>query len=68
MRKAIGQDWRRDAGWIADVLGMIDTDVVVLQEADKRVGSRAGVLPLDRLETELGLEPTDVSLAIPVSG
>ncbi len=62
IRKAVGLDWRRDPERIVDVLSEIDADVVVLQEADKRIGSRAGVLPLDRLETELGLVPTDVSL------
>lgn len=62
IRKAVGLDWRRDPDRIVDVLGEIDADVVVLQEADKRMGSRAGVLPLDRLETELGLTPSDVSV------
>lgn len=62
IRKAIGLDWRRDPQRIVDVLGEIDADVVVLQEADKRIGSRAGVLPLDRLESELGLTLSDVSL------
>ncbi|MEL7014297.1 MAG: endonuclease/exonuclease/phosphatase family protein, partial [Pseudomonadota bacterium] len=42
IRKAVGLDWRRDAGRIVDVLGEIDADVVVLQEADKRLGARAG--------------------------
>ena len=61
IRKAVGLDWRRDPDRIVDVLGEIDADVVVLQEADKRIGARAGVLPLDRLKTELGLTPSDVS-------
>ncbi len=62
IRKAVGLDWRRDPDRIVDVLGEIDADVVVLQEADKRIGSRAGVLPLERLEAELGLTPSDVSV------
>lgn len=62
IRKAVGLDWRRDPERIVDVLGEIDADVVVLQEADKRIGSRAGVLPLDRLEADLGLARCDVSL------
>lgn len=62
IRKAVGLDWRRDPGRIIDVLGEIDADVVVLQEADKRIGARAGVLPLDRLEDELELILPDVSL------
>ncbi|WP_306260441.1 endonuclease/exonuclease/phosphatase family protein [Pararhizobium sp. IMCC21322] len=62
IRKAVGLDWRRDPDRIVDVLAEIDADVVVLQEADRRAGSRAGVLPLDRLEQELGYEMVDVSV------
>jgi len=62
IRKAVGLDWRRDPERIVDVLGEIDADVVVLQEADKRIGARAGVLPLDRLESDLGLILSEVSL------
>ena len=47
IRKAVGLDWRRDPDRIVDVLAEIDADVVVLQEADRRIGARAGVLPLD---------------------
>lgn len=45
IRKAVGLDWRRDPVRVLDVLAEIDADVVVLQEADKRIGGRAGVLP-----------------------
>ncbi|MBM2294002.1 endonuclease/exonuclease/phosphatase family protein [Sulfitobacter pseudonitzschiae] len=62
IRKAVGLDWRRDPDRIVDVLAEIDADVIVLQEADKRVGTRAGVLPLEYLETELGYIMADVSL------
>lgn len=62
IRNAIGLDWRHDPDRIVDVIGEIDADVVVLQEADKRVGSRAGVSSLDRLEKDLGLTPADVTL------
>lgn len=62
IRKAVGLDWRRDPERIMDVLGEIDADIVVLQEADRRIGARAGVLPLDRMEGELDLLLSDVSL------
>ncbi|MGJ8532199.1 MAG: endonuclease/exonuclease/phosphatase family protein [Alphaproteobacteria bacterium] len=62
IRKAVGLDWRRDPDRVVDVLAEIDADIVVLQEADKRAGSRAGVLPLDRLKRELGYELVDVSV------
>ncbi|TCS66296.1 endonuclease/exonuclease/phosphatase family metal-dependent hydrolase [Primorskyibacter sedentarius] len=61
IRKAVGLDWRRDSGRIVDVLAEIDADVVVLQESDKRVGKRSGVLPEERLQHELGYRLVDVS-------
>ncbi|WP_295312100.1 endonuclease/exonuclease/phosphatase family protein [Roseobacter sp.] len=54
IRKAVGLDWRRDPHRIVDVIGEMDADIVVLQEADKRLGQRPGVLPLDRLRDEHG--------------
>jgi endonuclease/exonuclease/phosphatase family metal-dependent hydrolase len=62
IRKAVGLDWRRDPERIVEVLAEIGADAVVLQEADRRVGAREGVLPLDLLETDLGLVPCDVSM------
>lgn len=50
IRKAVGLDWRRDPERVVDVLAEINADIVVLQEADKRVGARSGVLPLARLQ------------------
>lgn len=61
IRKAVGLDWRRDPERIADVLAEIAADIVVLQEADKRVGTRAGVLSLDDLSDRLGYELAEVS-------
>jgi len=55
IRKAIGLDGCRDPDRIADVLGEIDADVVVLQEADERLSSREAGLSRDHLETELNL-------------
>lgn len=62
IRKAVGLDWRRDPDRICDVLAEIDADIVVLQEADKRVGTREGVLPLDRLARDLGYRLADVAI------
>ncbi len=66
IRKAVGLDWRRDPHRIVDVIAEVDADVVVLQEADKRIGERSGVLPLADLEAEHGyqlasLEPGGLS-------
>ena len=44
IHKAVGLDRRRDPERIMAVLHEIDADVVALQEADRRFGSRAAVL------------------------
>ncbi|PLS21448.1 endonuclease/exonuclease/phosphatase family protein [Neptunicoccus cionae] len=62
IRKAVGLDWRRDAERIVQVLHEIDADVVVLQESDKRVGQRSGVLPATRLQSDLGYVLVDLSI------
>lgn len=45
IHKGIGRDGVRDAERIIAVLREIDADVIALQEADERFGSRASVLP-----------------------
>src|SRR6187431_849000 len=45
MRKAIGTDRRRNPGRVLQVLEEIGADVVALQEADKRVGTRGAAVP-----------------------
>lgn len=45
IRKAIGTDRLRKPERIIDVLNEIDADIVALQEADRRFGARAAVLP-----------------------
>lgn len=50
MRKAIGTDRLRRPERTLDVLCEIDADVVALQEADRRFGSRASAIPLEMLE------------------
>lgn len=44
IRKAIGSDRRRRPERVLEVLRELDADVVALQEADRRFGTRAGVL------------------------
>ena len=55
IRKAVGLDWRRDPLRIIRVLQELDADVVALQEADKRLGSRPAVLPEELLFDHTGL-------------
>lgn len=50
MHKGIGLDRRRDPRRILDVLNEIDGDVIALQEADLRHGTRAAIIPHRLLE------------------
>ena len=54
MRKGIGTDRRRDPQRILDVLSEIDADIVALQEADRRFGTRAAVIAPHLLEEHGG--------------
>ena len=62
IRKAVGLDWRRDPERIVAVLAEIDADVILLQEADKRVRRREGVLPRDILCGEMGYALAEVAI------
>lgn len=55
IRKAVGLDWRRDPFRIIRVLAALDADVVALQEADRRLGTRPAVLPEALLHAHTGL-------------
>jgi endonuclease/exonuclease/phosphatase family metal-dependent hydrolase len=50
IHKAVGLDRRRDPDRIIAVLREIDADIIALQEADRRYGTRAGVLPRQVLD------------------
>jgi endonuclease/exonuclease/phosphatase family metal-dependent hydrolase len=50
MRKAIGTDRRRMPERTLEVLREIDADIIALQECDRRLGERAGVIPLHMLD------------------
>ena len=41
IRKAVGLDRRRDPERILAILREVDADIVVLQEADRRLGRRS---------------------------
>ncbi len=67
IRKCIGLDRRRDPSRILHVINHLDADIVVLQEADKRLGARPAALPRRMLEAESDfvaaeLAPNEVSL------
>ena len=52
IRKAVGLDWRRDAARTVQVINEIDADIVLIQEADRRMGSRPSALPASLLESD----------------
>ncbi len=57
MRKAIGTDRRRRPERTLDVLNEIDADVIALQEADRRFGSRASAMPFPLIEQHSDYKP-----------
>lgn len=50
IHKGVGTDGRRDPDRIIAVLREIDADIIALQEADRRFGDRASVLPRAALD------------------
>lgn len=61
MRKAIGLDRRRDPHRILNVLNELEADVLVLQEADRRLGQRPSALPFGLLDSETDFVPVPFS-------
>lgn len=62
IRKAIGLDRRRNPARILDVLHEIDADVVALQEADRRFGSRSSAIPVDMILEHSAYKPVDYDI------
>ncbi|NVK60274.1 MAG: metal-dependent hydrolase, partial [Rhodobacteraceae bacterium] len=62
IRKAMGLDRRRDPARILKVLNRIGADVVMLQEADLRLGPRPTAIPRFLIEQETDYEVADVSV------
>src|SRR5205085_667535 len=50
MRKAIGTDRRRRPERTIEVFNELDADIIALQEADRRFGSRSSAVPVHMLE------------------
>ena len=57
MRKAIGTDRRRRPERTLEVLNELDADVIALQEADRRFGSRASAIPLHMIDEHSDYKP-----------
>jgi endonuclease/exonuclease/phosphatase family metal-dependent hydrolase len=60
MRKAIGTDRRRRPERTIEVLNELGADVIALQEADRRFGSKASAIPFAMLEAQSGYEPVEI--------
>jgi endonuclease/exonuclease/phosphatase family metal-dependent hydrolase len=60
MRKAIGTDRRRRPERTIEVLNELDADVIALQEADRRFGSRASAIPLALLDAHSDYKPVEI--------
>ena len=57
IRKAIGTDRVRKPARILDVISEMDADIIALQEADRRFGSRVSALPQDMIIHQTRYKP-----------
>ena len=62
IHKGIGTDRRRDLARTVAVISEIGADILALQEADTRFGTRKGLLDLESIRRDLGL------IAVPLDG
>jgi endonuclease/exonuclease/phosphatase family metal-dependent hydrolase len=61
MRKAIGTDRRRRPERTIEVLNELNADIIALQEADRRFGSRASAIPFHLLDEHSDYKPVALS-------
>src|SRR5690606_31188871 len=61
VHKGVGIDNKFDPRRIAAVIAELDADVVAVQEADQRFGRRHGLLDLNALKRNAGLELVPVT-------
>ena len=62
IHKGIGLDRRRNPERVLEVLREIDPDVIALQEADRRFGTRESVLPTHLLDEHSDWKPVEFGL------
>lgn len=62
IRKAVGLDQRWNPHRILDILNELEPDIVVLQEADRRLGPRPAALPRQLIEAETDLRIADLAI------
>ncbi|MFQ6552359.1 endonuclease/exonuclease/phosphatase family protein [Aestuariibius insulae] len=61
IRAGLGTDLKRDPARVLRAIHALQADLVVLQEADHRLGARPSALPLDQIEALTGLHPLPVA-------
>ncbi|MDD9977185.1 MAG: endonuclease/exonuclease/phosphatase family protein [Boseongicola sp.] len=61
IRKCVGLDRRRDPHRVGSIIAGMSPDVVVLQEADRRLGERPAALPHDVVDAVTGLRPLQIA-------
>ena len=62
IHKGIGLDRRRNPERVLEVLREIDADVIALQEADRRFGTRESVLPTHLLDEHSDWKPVEFGM------
>ncbi len=62
IHKGVGTDRKRDPARILKVLSEVDADIVCLQEADLRFGTRASVLPRFLIESHTDYVPVPLDV------
>lgn len=62
IQKAVGLDFRRDPSRILAVIAETEADIVVLQEADRRLGMRPTALPRFLIAQQTDYVPADVAV------
>ena len=62
MRKAIGVDRKRNPDRVLHVLQEIDADIIALQEADKRFGTRASAVPHGLIDSHGLYKPVEFGI------
>lgn len=68
MRKAIGTDRRRNPERILEVLREVDADVIALQEADRRFGTRTAAIPPHLLDLHSDYKPVPLDVHVDSMG
>jgi len=68
IHKGVGTDRKRDLHRTATVISELGADIVALQEADTRFGTRTGLLDLERLHRDTGLAPIPIPNGGPAHG